>query len=159
MDIRALVPPANIIPDVTAADKAALLRELAVRAAPSVRVSSDRIFSEIMKRENLGSTGMGDGIAIPHVRLAEITKPVGFLARLHDPIDFESVDGQPVDLVLLLLLPASSKEDQLSALACAARVLRDADRVEHMRRATTARMLHEVMTTDMPPAGQHAPKH
>jgi PTS system nitrogen regulatory IIA component len=88
-----------------------------------------------LKREALGSTGTGAGIAIPHARLEGIARPFGILVRLAKPIDFEAIDGQPVDLVFLLLLPAEPQGDQLNALACAARMLRDAQILRDLRRA------------------------
>jgi PTS system nitrogen regulatory IIA component len=84
----------------------------------------DHILAELSKREELGSTGVGNGIAIPHARFPEIDKAFGMLLRLRQPIDFDALDGKPIDLVFLLLLPESTKGEQLTALACVARKLR-----------------------------------
>ena len=88
------------------------------------------------------------GVAIPHARLREVKKPLALLARLRSPIEFEAVDGQPVDLVFLLLLPASSQLDQLNALAAVARKLRDAEVLLKMRSATSSTELHRAVTEE-----------
>jgi PTS system nitrogen regulatory IIA component len=132
--------------DVRARDKAGLLKELAGRAASTLQLPVSTVAEEIEKRDELGSTGIGSGVSIPHARLREVTKVFGFLARLRQPIDFESIDGQPVDLVFLLLLPASSQLDQLNALAAVARKLRDSQLLQELRAATTAAELFEVIT-------------
>jgi PTS system nitrogen regulatory IIA component len=88
---------------------------------------------------------MGEGIAIPHARLAEVTSPFGILARLKKPIDFQSVDDEPVDLVFLLLLPSSSKGEQLNALACVARRLRDPSTLQALRDARDGQALYRGM--------------
>jgi hypothetical protein len=92
------------------------------------------------------ATGIGHGVAIPHARLRAVKKPFALLARLKSPIEFDAVDGRPVDLVFLLLLPASSRLDQLNALAAVARKLRDADVLRRMRSATTAVELYRAAT-------------
>ncbi len=116
----------NISAGVAAADKQKLLNELAQRAGPAVGIPADRILSELCKREDLGSTGVGGGVAIPHARFHQLAKPFGVLLRLKKAIDFDAVDGKPVDTIILLLLPEDSNGgDQLSALACIARKLRD----------------------------------
>ena len=84
------------------------------------------ILSALQQREALGSTGMGGGIAIPHARLPEVRRPFGLFARLRAPVAFDAVDERPVDLVFLLLLPTDPRGEQLNALACIARCLRDA---------------------------------
>ena len=79
--------------------------KLANRAGKVLGMPPDRILTELLKREDLGSTGLGGGVAIPHARLAQVGKPFGMLVRLRRPIDFDAVDEEPVDLVFLLLLP------------------------------------------------------
>ena len=138
MEIKDFLAPAQAMIDVRASDKAALLHELGRRAAVALGMSADVIASALLKREALGSTGTGSGVAVPHARLAGIDKPFGLLARLAKPIDFESIDSRPVDIVFLLLLPEKAQGSQLNALACAARALRDADTVQDIRRATDA---------------------
>ena len=111
--------------------------DLAQRAGPAVDVPPDRILSELRKREELGSTGVGGGVAIPHARFHQLSKPLGMLLRLKKAIDFDAVDGKPVDTVFLLLLPERSDGDQLGALACIARKLRDPATIAAVRAHVT----------------------
>jgi PTS system nitrogen regulatory IIA component len=146
MKIKEFLSAADVAIDVRAADKATLLKELASRAAAAVNLPADMVVAEIEKRDELGSTGIGRGVAIPHARLREIKEPFALLARLKGPIEFDAVDGQPVDLVVLLMLPASSQLDQLNALAAVARTLRDADVLRKMRSATSSTELYRAVT-------------
>jgi PTS system nitrogen regulatory IIA component len=134
MKISGLLSPANVMVDVRATDKGQLLRDLAEVAASALQMPSDLIAAELNKREELGSTGMGNGIAIPHARFAALAKPFGILARLRQPIEFDAIDGQRVDLVFVLLLPASPDGEQLEALASVARQLRLPSVVDRLRR-------------------------
>jgi nitrogen PTS system EIIA component len=146
MKIREFLSAADVAIDVRAADKAGLLKALAARAAAAVNLPVGLVAGEIQKRDELGSTGIGRGVAIPHARLREVTKPLALLARLKTPIEFDAVDGQPVDLAFLLLLPASSQLDQLNALAAVARKLRDEDVLGKMRSAATTTELYRAVT-------------
>jgi PTS system nitrogen regulatory IIA component len=125
MQISDFLSPANVLPDVRTPSKERLLQELSGWAASACQLDVSLVSSEIMKRERLGSTGLGEGIAIPHARFDGLNKPFGVLARLHDAIDFAAIDGHPVDIVFFLLLPAKAKGEQLTALASVARKLRD----------------------------------
>jgi nitrogen PTS system EIIA component len=145
MKIKDFLSPSNVALDVQAADKASLLKELAARAASALNLPADAVAAEIERRDELGSTGLGGGISIPHARFRELNRPFGLLARLRQPVEFYAVDGQPVDLVFLLLLPASSQLDQLNALAAVARRLRDADVLHNLRRATSATELYRAV--------------
>jgi PTS system nitrogen regulatory IIA component len=145
MNIQDFLSPANTIVDVRAADKARLLDDLAKRAAASLHLEPLVIAQEVSRREELGSTGMGAGIAIPHARLPELETPFGLLARLKRPIDFDAIDGQPVDVVFLLLQPAATQSD-LNALASVARKLREPDRLARMRQAEDGAALFREMT-------------
>jgi PTS system nitrogen regulatory IIA component len=98
---------------------------------------------EILKREQLGCTGIGGGIAIAHARLQNLKKPFGSLVRLRKPIDYDAIDGDPVDIVFLLLLPAGPAGDQLNALASTARKLRDRDTLARVRGAPDAHAMYE----------------
>ena len=104
--------------------------------------SGKSVVSEIEKRDELGSTGIGGGVSLPHARFREVTKPYGLFARLRQPIEFQAIDGEPVDLVFLLLLPASSQLDQLDALAAVARKLRDPEVLARLRSAKSASDAH-----------------
>jgi PTS system nitrogen regulatory IIA component len=145
MQIKDFLTTSNVVIDVPASGKAALLSDLARRAAAELKLDSDVVANAVGKRDELGSTGIGGGVAIPHARLREIKKPFGLLARLKNPIDFAAIDGGPVDIVFLMLLPAASQLDQLNTLAAAARKLRDGDLLSKLRKATTAAELYRTI--------------
>jgi nitrogen PTS system EIIA component len=148
MNIRDFLLPSQVRLDVRAADKAGLLKELANLAAKALNVAADRISTELFKREELGSTGTGGGVAIPHARMPEVKAPFGLLLRLDRAIDFDSIDGQPVDIVFLLLLPATPTGHELTALASAARKLRDQNSLRRLRRASDSNQLFDAMVRD-----------
>jgi nitrogen PTS system EIIA component len=125
MEINDFLVPTDVLVGLRVPDKARLLRNLAGHAAVSLKLDADRIADAILGREELGSTGMGGGIAIPHARIAELKKPFGILACTKRPVAFDAVDGAPVDVIFMLLLPADSDPEHLHALASVARALRD----------------------------------
>lgn len=133
MKIPDFLSPANVILDVRASDKSRLLQQLSSQAASELGLDPDEVSNQIAKREELGSTGVGNGVALPHARLRGLKTPFGLLARLRHGIDFEAIDGRPVDVVFLLLLPETGEGAQLNALACAARVLRKPEALEQVR--------------------------
>jgi PTS system nitrogen regulatory IIA component len=135
MNMKSFLSPADVLMDVSASNKARLLQTLAIRAASALNLPADRIFHHLAAREELGSTGTGAGIAIPHARVEGVKKPFGILARLKRPMDFSSIDGKPVDLVFLLLLPTTFAGEQLNALASVARRLRNPECVRGLRGA------------------------
>ena len=106
--ISSFLSPSAVVLDLRATDKTSLLHELSRRAVGIARLPRETVFAELDKRERLGSTGIGDGIAIPHAKYAGLTETIGLVARLKPALDFDAVDGRPVDLVFLLLAPASS---------------------------------------------------
>jgi PTS system nitrogen regulatory IIA component len=147
MDIADFLAPSEVAVDVVATDKVRLLRELAARAAKAVNLPVATIVTEIERRDELGSTGIGGGVSLPHARFREVPKPFGLLVRLKRPIDFDAIDGQPVDVVfLLLLLPAAAQMTQLDALCAVAHTLRDRDILAQLRRARTAAEVYQVVT-------------
>jgi PTS system nitrogen regulatory IIA component len=135
MNIQDFLSPNDVMIDVAPANKQKLLVELANKAGSRLRLPPDIILTELSKREELGSTGLGDGVAIPHARFNQIDKAFGMLFRLRQPIEFDALDGRPIDIVFLLLLPESTKGEQLSALACVARKLRSSAVTAHLRKA------------------------
>jgi nitrogen PTS system EIIA component len=148
MKVSDFLSPADVITDVGFADKQKLLEELARRAATVVDVLPALIRSELHKREQLGSTGMGGGVAIPHARFHRIGKPFAMLVRLKKPIDFDAVDDEPVDTIVLLLLPDTPGGERLGALACIARKLRDPAIMAALRRARDNAEVYRTLTTD-----------
>jgi len=141
-----LIKPDSVIADLKVADKARALRELARRAAPFVNVSEAAMHDALTVREGLGSTGVGAGIAIPHARIAGLTGLYGLFARLGRPIDFQAIDGRPVDLVFLLLVPESAGSEHLAALACVSRALRNPATAKLLRGTTEAAALYAILT-------------
>ena len=145
MEIADFLSPTDVIVNASAPDKKRLLTDLCRKAASTLNLDPDRVTADILKREGLGSTGLGDGIAIPHARLADLNKPIGVLAKLKKSIDFDAIDRQPVDIVFLLLLPTTGAGEQLNILALVSRTLRDADVVRNARHATDAAALFAAM--------------
>lgn len=145
MIISDFLASTDVICDVRAANKQQLLLELAKRAASNLGLQAEYVASELLKREDLGSTGMGRGVAIPHARLPMVKKPYGVMARLKPAIDFEAIDGQLVDLVFLLLLPAPPEADQLVALASVARKFKSDEVLKQLRRARSESELSSIM--------------
>ena len=146
MKISDFLSPADVMLDVREGDKTRLLRQLSAQAAAEVGLDPVEVSTQITKREQLGSTGVGNGVALPHARLRGLKEPFGLLARLRRGIDFEAVDDQPVDIVFLLLLPDAPDDAQLNALACVARALRDPEALQRVRRATDREALVRAIT-------------
>lgn len=135
-----------VLPALKANSKKQLLQELAAKAASVTGLPEREIFDVILQRERLGSTGVGNGIAIPHGKLTSLDRIVGVFARLDSPVDFEALDDQPVDLVFLLLAPEGAGADHLKALSRIARVLRDSDVVAKLRASSSAPALYALLT-------------
>jgi PTS system nitrogen regulatory IIA component len=150
MTITDLVAPEAIVPALKVSSKKQALQELSARASALTAQNERAIFEVLLQREKLGTTAVGYGVAIPHGKLPKLTKMFGLFARLDRPIDFEALDGQPVDLVFLLLAPEGAGADHLKALARVARLLRDQDTANKLRAARDAQALYAVLA--MPPA-------
>lgn len=133
MELADLLQPQHVIARLRATSKKQALQELAKRAAEVTGQPERAIFSTLMKRERLGTTGVGNGIAIPHGKLPGLERMYGLFARLDHPIDFEAIDERPVDLIFMLLAPESSAADHLKALARVSRLLRDKTACEKLR--------------------------
>ena len=146
MEIIDLLAPDAVMPALKAAGKKQLLQELAHHAARLTQIPERRIFETLIERERLGSTGMGQGIAIPHGRIAGLSKISGLFARLEMPVAYEAVDDQPVDLVFLLLAPESAGADHLKALARVSRLLRNQATCEKLRATTKPEVLYALLT-------------
>ena len=134
-----LVATNAIIPALKVTSKKQVLAELAGKAAELSGQNEQIILEILQQREKLGSTGVGNGIAIPHGKLPKLAKLFGLFARLERPVDFEALDGQPVDLVFLLLAPEGAGADHLKALARVARLLRDSDVARKLRELARCR--------------------
>ena len=145
MPLTDVVAPDAVIPALKVNGKKQALQELAARAAQISGQNERTIYETLLQREKLGSTGVGNGIAIPHGKLPKLEKLVGLFARLERGIDFESLDGQPVDLVFLLLAPEGAGADHLKALARVARLLREAEVVTRLRETRDADALYAIL--------------
>ena len=150
MPITDLVAPEAILPALKVNSKKQALQELAARAAVLTGQNERAVFEVLLQREKLGTTAVGYGVAIPHGKLPKLEKIFGLFARLERPIDFESMDGQPVDLVFLLLAPEGAGADHLKALARIARLLRDQDIAKKLRASRDAQAIFSVLA--LPPA-------
>ena len=125
MDVTDLVQPKAIIPSLKASSKKQVLQELARKASEVSGADQREIFDVLLERERLGTTGVGHGIAIPHGKLPDLERIYGVFARMDQPIPFDSIDDEPVDLIFLLLAPEGAGADHLKALARVSRLLRD----------------------------------
>ena len=148
MKISDLLSPTDVMIEVRASNKRLLLQEFAVKAAASVGLLVDQVEPHLLKREELGSTGIGGGIAIPHARLPDLHRPYGLLAKLKQPIEFDAIDGQAVDIVFTLLLPAVTESGNLAALALVARTLRPLENRARLRNAKDTSELYAAMRGD-----------
>lgn len=146
MSLADLIVQEAVIPALKVNSKKQLLQELAAKAAEVTGLSEREIFDVILQRERLGSTGVGNGVAIPHGKLTSINNIVGVFARLQRPVEFEALDDQPVDLVFLLLAPEGAGADHLKALSRIARLLRDGDTVAKLRATDSASAIYAFLT-------------
>lgn len=146
MTLTDLLSPDAVISPLRANSKKQALLELSQHAASLTGLSERELYESLLQRERLGSTGIGDGIAIPHGRMPGIGRLVGLFARLDKPIDFESLDGQPVDIVFVLIAPEGAGADHLKALARVARVLRNQAVLEQIRKIRDPEMIYALLT-------------
>jgi PTS system nitrogen regulatory IIA component len=146
MPLADLVGPNAIIPALKADSKKHAIEQLAARAARLIGQPGPAVLDTLLRTEKLGSTGIGHGIAIPHGELAKIDRLFGLFARLQRPVDFAALDGQPVDLIFLLLAPEAAGVDHLKALARIARLLRDPEVAARLRQSRDADTLFVLLT-------------
>jgi PTS system nitrogen regulatory IIA component len=151
MPLLDFLDPQAVLPALRVSGKKQALQEISAHAAKLVGLSENTIYEALLQRERLGSTGIGEGIAIPHGKLPGLGRIFGLVARLDKPIDFEALDGQQVDVLFLLLAPEGAGADHLKALARVARVLREPGLVERVRATRDANALYAIMT-EMPQA-------
>ena len=140
-----LVSPNAIIPAMKVNGKKQALQEIAAKAAELTGHNEKAVLEILLQREKLGSTGVGNGVAIPHGKLQKLGNVFGLFARLERPIDFEALDGQPVDLIFLLLAPEGAGADHLKALARVARLLRDPEVARKLRASNGAEAIYAVL--------------
>ncbi len=153
MELSDLLVPDGIMDSLSVKSKKQALQELAAQAGEMTGLEAREIFDTLLQRERLGSTGLGRGIAIPHVKFRELNEIVCLFARLKTPIDFESHDGEPVDLVFVLLAPEHASGDHLKALARISRLVREPAILERLRTAKDKDALTDLLTV---PVTSHA---
>lgn len=146
MNLTDLITPESIVSPLKAAGKKQALQEIASAGARVTGLSDRELFETFLQRERLGSTGIGDGIAIPHGRSSHIDRLYGVFARLERPIDFEALDGQPVDILFALIAPDGAGADHLKALARVARLLRTPEVLERVRAALDPSAIFSILT-------------
>lgn len=154
MDLTDLISQDDVLVPMKASSKKQLLSMLADAASKKTGIESRQIFDTLLQRERLGSTGVGNGIAIPHGKLPKIGRLFGLFARLERAIDFDALDNQPVDLIFLLLAPEAAGADHLKALARVARLLRDQEIAKKLRESRDQDAIYSVLA--MPPASSAA---
>jgi PTS system nitrogen regulatory IIA component len=143
MQIIDLLSPSRVVADATAVSKKRLIELLAKLLDERATPGTERaLFDSLVKREKLGSTGLGNGVAIPHGRSAEVNKAIGAFVRLKDPVDFNAVDGKPVDLVFSLIVPEQLTDQHLLFLARIAEMFSDQDFLARLRSAKDADALY-----------------
>jgi PTS system nitrogen regulatory IIA component len=146
IDIADLVARDRVLVGLRPGSKRQLLQELADEAGRACGTDAKLILDLLIQREKLGTTAVGDGIAIPHAKVPGLPQLVGFFARLARPVDFDALDDRPVDLVFLLLAPEDSGAEHLKALARIARILRDPALCAQLRQAADPRRAFALLT-------------
>jgi PTS system nitrogen regulatory IIA component len=146
MELNDLLDRDRIVDSLAVTSKKQVLQELASRAATLTGVHERTLFDILLERERLGTTGVGKGIAIPHGKVPNLDKLYGLFVRLESPVDFDSIDDTPVDLIFLLLAPESAGADHLKALARVSRLLRDPEICRQLRGASDAEALYQIIS-------------
>ncbi len=146
MKISDIIDARAVLPQLSATNKKQTLQSIAQHFAMLVAIDQRIIFETLLTREKLGSTGLGQGFAIPHGRISGLKQVTGLFAKLAQPIDYDAVDGKPVDLVFALLSPDHAGADHLTALAKISRVMRSPAAISKLRATNTAEGLYAVLT-------------
>lgn len=148
MTVSSLLTPESVVAGIKGNGKKQVLQELSSHLARISGLSDRAIFETLLQRERLGTTGVGQGIAIPHGRIAGLARLVGLFARLARPVDFEALDGEPVDLVFVLLAPEDAGADHLQALARVARLFRGPSVAQKLRQTEDPAALYAILTAE-----------
>lgn len=146
INIQDFLVPAGVVPRLEATGKKHAIEQIARVAGAVSGLDARLVFEVLLERERLGSTGLGHGVAIPHGKFAALKRLCGAFARLEAPLDFDAVDGDPVDLVFALLAPETAGADHLKALGLVSCLLRDGAQRDQLRAARTGEALYAVLT-------------
>lgn len=145
MNIADIISKEAILDNIQASSKRELVQKMSNRIAALAGVDERIVFEAIWERENLGSTGYGEGVAFPHARIEGLDKVCAMFARLDEPVDFDALDGKPVDLVFMLISPENSGADHLTALATLSRILKTEGSCDKLRKARSADELYAIL--------------
>lgn len=148
MILSDLLPPESVLPHLSARDKKQALRQLAVHTAARTGLSEREIFSVLLEREQIGCTGMGGGVCVPHGRFENLKGLHAVFAKIDRPIEFGAPDGKPVDLIFLLLTPAKANTEHLKALAMVSKLLRDKTLCQKLRATSDPAVLRALLVSD-----------
>ena len=148
MKLSEIMSEKSILMGLKSNSKRQLLQDFAVKAAEITGLNERTIFDTIMERENLGSTGFGEGTALPHGRFEGLNRVYGLFARLNSPVDFEAIDGKPVDLIFMLLSPEGNGADHLTALAQASRFLKDESTRNKLRQISSSQEIYALLNNN-----------
>ena len=147
MDLSDLIPQAGVVAALKANSKKQAIQEMSEHAAGLLGMRARDIFDQLLQRERLGSTGVGQGVAIPHAKLATIDEICVLFARLDKPIEFDALDDEPVDLIFVLLAPEGAGADHLKALARIARLMREPGIARKLRASRDEGAIYSVLTS------------
>lgn len=148
MQIKSLLTPSRTLCDIEGVSKKRVLEILATTIAQDIpAIDADDLFRRLIARERLGSTGIGHGIAIPHCRVESYDGVIGALITLNQPIDFDSIDSEPVDILFAMLVPENAHGEHLQNLAALAGALNDSDFRDRLRSAKSDADLYEIAIT------------
>lgn len=146
------LPPENVALDVPATSKKRALEQVALLLENNQGLERASVFDSLFARERLGSTGLGHGVAIPHGRVKNISKPSAAFLRLAQPVSFDAPDGEPVDLLLVIVVPEEATQQHLDILAEVAKRLSEDSILDSLRSATEASGVYELLTAKGEPA-------
>ncbi len=146
MELNDIITPERVLANLKPNSKKQLIQELAEAGAAHLGLDVEIVFDTLLEREHLGSTGVGNGVAIPHGKIAGIDGIIGVFAQLSKPIDFDSMDDQPVDIAFMLLAPEGSGAEHLKCLSRIARVLRNQATLASIRNTTDPDAIYSLLT-------------
>ncbi|WP_434986023.1 PTS sugar transporter subunit IIA [Vreelandella zhaodongensis] len=148
MSLETILPPERVLYDVPGGSKKRVLEFFSTFIAQNTpSLDSQEVFSRLVGRERLGSTGIGNGVAIPHARSPHCSSPIAGFLKLAEPVDFDAIDGDPVDLVFVLLVPEEADDTHLALLGQVASIMNNVDTRQQLRKATSQRELLDFLTS------------
>ncbi len=144
--IANLLPPSNILLDTQVTSKKRVFEQAGLVFENNQGIARSKVFDSLFARERLGSTGLGQQVAVPHGRIKGLREPIAALVRVQDPIPFDAPDGQPVKLLMFLLVPESANQHHLDILSELAQMLSDKDFREKLMTEADPGTTHQLIT-------------